>query len=697
MNGRAVAAIVVTYNSGDRIEECLDSLSLNMREEPGMTVVVVDKGSSDDSAARAGAHPVRPQVILQGNAGIVAAINAGIAAVGENATHLLLLHPDVRLAAGAVSLLANAIEKSDIGIAVPRTVDGGGNVLRSLRREPTALRALGEAVLGEERAAEYPVLSDTVVDRHAYEQPSRADWATGVPMLISAECLKAVGPWNERYILHTAESDFLLRARDLGYALQFVPQAGATDVGGEQDVPPQHKRVVGLDQIKFQRRRKGLWKTIPFAFGIGLSAVIGSRFPRSGPRAITQSSSRATHDDLEAKPRPGKSPDYVLFAGLDWWYHSQAHSDFQLFRRIAKTRDTLVVNSIGMRLPTPGRTSSTARRILRKVKAASRLMRKPIRGLYGFNVFTPFLLPIYGHPLGRAVNAGLIAFQVRVASLFAGVSNPIVVTTLPTAVDVLERLPHRALVYNRSDKHSEFAEADQRLIRELEERLLRESDLIVYTSHDLMEEDRQLADGRQMFLDHGVDLDHFDLNRALPEPDDMKTIPHPRIGFFGGLAHYVVDFELIRNVAVQLPHAHVVLVGDQKCSDNEIERMVALPNLTWLGFRSYEEIPAFGAAFDVAIMPWQDNEWIRRSNPIKLKEYLALGLPVVSTNFPELARYADVVSIATGAADFVNKVAVALDGGGPGTPESRRAAVLGDTWDQRARELMTAIEDLDGG
>ena len=86
----------------------------------------------------------------------------------------------------------------------------------------------------------------------------------------------------------------------------------------------------------------------------------------------------------------------------------------------------------------------------------------------------------------------------------------------------------------------------------------------------------------------------------------------------------------------------------------------------WLGFRPYEEIPRYGAGFDVAIMPWRDNEWIRNCNPIKLKEYLALGLPVVSTDFPEVHRYASVVRIARSPEEFVQLVATTLDDGGPG-------------------------------
>jgi hypothetical protein len=593
-----------------------------------------------------------------------------------------------------VKALVDALDGPETGIVVPRMVDGDGRLLHTLRREPTILRAFGEALLGGERAAGRAALGELIIDPAAYDRPTVADWATGAAMLISGPCRRTVGAWDERYFLYSEETDYALRAREQGFSLRLVPEARATHLGGESNVSPRLWSLLTINRIRLHRRRKGLLRAIPFALGIILAVGLRTVAGRPTDSAAMKAMVRPVTLDPDLARAADRNPDYMLFAGLDWWYHSRAHSDFQLFRRIAQTRDVLVVNSIGMRMPTPGKTAGYARRIKRKVASALRLMRKPVAGLFGFNVMTPLLLPLYGSRVGRALNAALVGIQVRVAAAFAGVSDPVIVATLPTAVDVIDRLPHRCLVYNRSDRHSAFVEADQAVIRGLEERMLRESDLVVYSSRALMEEDRPLAEGRQLFLDHGVDLEHFDPERNTTEPEDLRAIPRPRVGFFGGLDDYLVDFELIRATARALPHAHFVLIGDKYCSDQEIERMVALPNLTWLGFRPYEEIPAYGTGFDVAIMPWQDNEWIRRANPIKLKEYLALGLPVVSMDFPELARYADLVSVAATSEQFIGMVAAALEDGGPGTPALRRAAVAASSWDGRARELMAAVENL---
>ena len=690
---RRVLAVIVTHNSAAVIETCLDSLASSLASEPGLEVVVVDNGSSDESVALARQHTMRPTVIEQANLGYAAGINTGISYVADDTAHVLVLNPDITLDTGAVSELVDAVEGGEVGIAVPRLVDGEGELVHSLRREPTVLRSLGSALLGP-WAQRYGCLSEEVASEAVYNESTFADWATGAALLISSECCRAVGPWDERYFLYSEETDYALRARDQGFRLRLVPSASAVHLGGESTSSPRLWSLLTINRMRLQRRRRGSVRAIPYAFAVGMRETIRAVLGRPTSRAALTAIAHPKTFDVDLARARDRTPGFVLFAGLDWWYHNQAHSDFQIFKRVAQARDVLVVNSIGMRMPTPGRVAQPWRRIVRKVGSIAKLLRKPVRGLFGFNVFTPLPFPFYGHAAGRALNAWLVRGQVRVASTLAGISDPVLVVTVPTAVDAIEGLPRRCLVYNRSDKHSEFVEADQGLIRQLEERLLRESDLVVYASHALMDEDRHLAEGRQMFLDHGVDLDHFDASRNAHEPADLAGIPRPRVGFFGGLDDYLVDFELIRDIARALPHAHVVLIGDQHCSDEEIDSLVELSNVSWLGYKPYLEIPAYGAAFDVAIMPWQDNEWIRRSNPIKLKEYLALGLPVVSTDFPELKRYAGVVSIATGRADFVARVARAIEDGGPGTPESRRAAVADASWDRRAADLMATVDQL---
>ncbi len=390
----------------------------------------------------------------------------------------------------------------------------------------------------------------------------------------------------------------------------------------------------------------------------------------------------------------GEVDGYVCFSAQDWWYHNRAHSDFQLMRRVAEARPVLLVNSIAMRMPLPGRSTKPLRRIIRKARSMAKRLQQPVPELPGFHVLTPVLLPLYGSAAGRALNARLVAWQVRSACRKLGLDAPVCIVTIPTAADVVRHVPHRRLVYNRSDLHSAFTETDQEQIRTLERSLLSGADAVLYVSRSLMEAERELTGDRAHFLDHGVDVEHFRRRGPEEEPPDLATVPHPRIGFFGGLDSYLVDFDLLERVGREIAEAHLVLVGDADCS---MARFEALPNVHWLGYRPYEDIPRYGSGFDVAVMPWLRNAWIEHANPIKLKEYLALGLPVVSTDFPEVRHYQEWVDVAADPDEFVGYLRKALrdpgDGAGAGAAE-RREYVRYATWDARAHELMELCESL---
>ncbi|MEV0144986.1 MULTISPECIES: glycosyltransferase [unclassified Nonomuraea] len=676
-----LAIVIVTYFSERVVGDCLRSLAAAGAGDA--RVIVVDNDSADATLARAREALPTVEVVSTGrNAGFGAAVNAGIAAAPG--CDVLVLNPDIRLDLGAITALREALAEPGTGITVPRLTDESGHRHPSLRRRPTVLRALGEALLGGHRAGRVPALGELVVSEAAYERPGTADWATGAAWLVSRHCLDATGPLDERYFLYSEETEYMLRAGDRGFAVRYVPAARAVHLGGEQATSSRLWALSAANRVRLHRQRHGRPRALLMRLAVALNEAL-----RAATRGRTGGTRhRAALRALWRMPRwPRETPEppgYVCFSAQDWWYHNQAHSDFQLMRSIAAHREVLIVNSIGMRMPVPGRSTQVVRRITRKLRSVAKLVREP---LPGFHVMSPLPLPFYGSPLLRRLNAVLVRAQVRVVCRALGMRRPVVVVTIPTAWDVVRPMARRSLVFNRSDRHSAFPEADAATIGALERALLARADRVVYASRALMADERPLTGDRAHFLDHGVDLGHFTRTAALPP--DLAAVPGPRIGFFGALDDFVVDFDLLERVAVELPHASLVLIGDATAP---MERLTKYPNVHWLGFRPYERIPGYGSGFDVAIMPWQDNAWIRHANPIKLKEYLALGLPVVSTQFAELAAYTGRVRAAAGHAAFVEAVRLTLDTGGPATAGELRASVRDASWSARARELMALAE-----
>ena len=104
----------------------------------------------------------------------------------------------------------------------------------------------------------------------------------------------------------------------------------------------------------------------------------------------------------------------------------------------------------------------------------------------------------------------------------------------------------------------------------------------------------------------------------------------------------------------------------------------------------YEDVAAYMAACDVLIMPWNQSDWIEACNPVKLKEYLAVGRPIVSTPFPELAAYGDHVAVAANATDFAAAISQGLQQ--PPSPVIQRARVEHQDWQTKATEVWNAVQ-----
>jgi glycosyltransferase involved in cell wall biosynthesis len=499
-----------------------------------------------------------------------------------------------------------------------------------------------------------------------------------------------VGEWDESFFLYSEEVDYCRRARVAGFKVRYVATALAEHECGEYGTNRELWRTLVRNRVRYYRRHHGFARSAIFQAGLVANEMIRSPFS-SAHRAGLAAAIRID----QSQPMNGQtdaSDGFIWFAAQDWWYHNQAHSDFQLMRELARTRPVLVVNSLGLRVPRRGVSTHPVRRIARKLRSIAKFVRSPLPDNPGFHVMTPLLLPFYGNTAGSRINAWLIRRQVQAVAAAVGIgARPTIGVTIPTAWPVVCSMKRSALIYNRSDLHSAFPEADNRWVALLESELMRHSDRVLYVSKELMHEDQDIVGDRGFFLDHGVDLDHFARGTRSDVAGEIAKIPHPRIGFFGGLDDYVVDMSLLKQTAVDLSDVQLILIGDATCPMDEL---IALPNVHWLGYRPYETIPALGRGFDVALMPWLDNDWIRFANPIKLKEYLALGLPVVTTAYPGVDDYRDRVWVAKSPEEFTELIRVALVE--PGDPDARRRSVLGDSWQVRAQTLGSIAEALRG-
>ncbi len=377
----------------------------------------------------------------------------------------------------------------------------------------------------------------------------------------------------------------------------------------------------------------------------------------------------------------------ICFGGVDWWYHNRGHYDLQMMREFSKRVPVLYINSIGMRPPNVGEGAMFFTRLRRKLKSFGRGL---VRVRDNFAVFSPVTLPGGGQgKLGRWLAQQALSLQVRIAAWRCGMKAPLVWVACPPGASVLEDLNPSKIVYQRTDRFEDFKGVDYEKIKSFDRLLKDQSDIVLFCARELFDSEKSLK-GRPLFVDHGVDYDTFEKAGVLAddqgvEPADVKNIARPRVGFVGGIDAHTFDPDLFVTVARSLPDIQFVMIG--ACSLPE--GWCPLENVHLLGQRPYEEVASYMAASDVLIMPWNQSDWIKACNPVKMKEYLAVGRPVVSTYFPEVEYFKDHITVATTAEEFAAAIREALEM--PDGSESRRNRVRNHTWSAKAEEVWNAL------
>lgn len=358
-------------------------------------------------------------------------------------------------------------------------------------------------------------------------------------------------------------------------------------------------------------------------------------------------------------------------------------SKTHLMRLFARDNRVLWVNSIGMRAPTASK--SDVSRIFRKLAAAATPVTEVEPNIF---VLSPLTIPAYGSPRLRALNRRLLRFQVRRAMGQLGFKRAINYVFLPSAALIAGTLGEELVIYHCVDEYAAFSDIPSEPMLELERQLLRRADLVI-TSAELLYQSKVQFNPHTVLVRHGVDHAHF--RRALdPQtvvPEDLARLPRPVIGFFGLIADWV-DLDLMAHVANQFPTGSLVLLGKSTTDVSALER---LPNVHFLGRKPYAELPAYCKGFDVALMPFRINELTLNANPLKVREYLAAGLQVVSTPIPEV-EVLGLCRIGSDKESFVREVEAAL--ADPGPSAARSEAVRHESWEARLEDICRHIAEV---
>jgi len=380
-----------------------------------------------------------------------------------------------------------------------------------------------------------------------------------------------------------------------------------------------------------------------------------------------------------------KGHDIICFSS-DW--RQDPLSKHHIMSRLAKNNRVLWINSIGMRNPTA--TGKDLAKAFNKVQSYFQNRLEAIDE--NFWALSPMVLPFHGNRLANSVNKNLLIRQVRHYQKKLELKSPILWSFLPNAVGVFGQMGEKLSVYYITDDFTKFTGHPSEAIARMERELAGRADVLIASS-------RHLADikgnGKKIhFVSHGVDHAHF--SRALgikaeQYPDDIRNIKRPIIGFYGEINDWL-DLKMIHTAAEMKPEWSFVLLGRVAVEAGDIGFLAGQSNIHLLGQKKFDELPAYCAAFDVGLIPMKLNDLTICVHPLKLKEYLAAGLPVVSARLPEVQAYADVVEFADTAEELIAALTKLLAGDREKVKHSLSRRVASENWDDKVEAISGLIE-----
>ena len=379
----------------------------------------------------------------------------------------------------------------------------------------------------------------------------------------------------------------------------------------------------------------------------------------------------------------------IVCLGFGEWDAELWTNQQHLMARLAQRNRVLFLESLGLRQPRlAGR---DLRRMARRVERAA----AGLRAVDGLHVLSPLVIPIHGRPRIRTLNAKLLRAQVGRAARGLGFERPLLWSYVPQADWLVETLRPSTIVYHCVDDIAAQKGVAAAAFREAEAHFAAQADLVLASAPALATRMRTLND-RVFYAPNVADTARF--ATALedgPTDSAIAALPRPRIVFTGAVVATKLDLELLEGVARARPDWAIALVGPVGLGDprTDISALERLPNVHLLGARAYAALPEVLRGADVALVPYAINELTRSVFPMKVYEYLAAGLPVVTTPLPALAETNGVL-VAADAPATIAAVEQALTEDGHEARRARSAAVRENSWEARLEEIDSYLSSL---
>ncbi|GLB51321.1 hypothetical protein NBRC110019_03600 [Neptunitalea chrysea] len=386
--------------------------------------------------------------------------------------------------------------------------------------------------------------------------------------------------------------------------------------------------------------------------------------------------------------------DIVCIANTTW-FGEYTKSTVQIMARLAKNHRVLfieypftikdMINSIRKKQHAP------VKRMLNIEPALTQITTDQNTNIY--HLVAPPVLPvdfIKNNTIFKFFfNLNISIYKKRVKKVFKqlNIVDPIVVTAYNPfyGLSLIGKLNEKLNVYYCYDGIGTRRHGPR--IYGIDEQFSRGVDGIITTS-DFLNEDKKKFNANSFVVKNGVNFETF--------VKSAKTNVHNRdkkiVGYIGSLDHRF-DIDTIENVIEQLPEYEFHFTGNLR-NDNIKERLNRFDNVTFFGAISPNEVPELLSSYDVGIIPYLVNDINRNIYPLKINEYMAVGVPIVMTPFANLADFKNIVSVTGTAEDFKNALITEVKNDSSTKISERIAFAKANSWDSKANEFDIIIQNL---